>query len=94
MKLNLYHNEKFTCAMLINYDAEQQNGQHIDNWDLGNAISPNMTYARNPNVTSLNPYKCLRVRFLFTVDGIRKTKDFFCVNDIIKVNNLSVDYKF
>ena len=94
MKLNLYRAKNLTCAMLINDDAEQQNGRHIEHWDLGQATKPNMTYARNPNVTKLNPHKYQRVRFLFTIDGVRKTKDFFCVYDIITVDGLEINWNF
>ena len=94
MKLNLYCDKGLTCAMLINDDAEQQNGRHIDHWELGDATNPNMTYARNSNITKDNPYKYQRVRFLFTIDGERKIHNFFCVNDIIMVENLKIDYNF
>ncbi|WP_035558152.1 hypothetical protein [Hymenobacter sp. IS2118] len=94
MKLNLYCNKDLACAMLINVDAEQQNGRHIDHWELGSATNPNMTYVKNPNITALNPYKYLRVRFLFTIMSVRKNKDFFCVNDIVKVDGLEIDFKY
>lgn len=97
MKLNIYHNENFTCVLLVNIDGVDslvQVNRHIDSWQLEEAVKPNMTYWKNDTVSNLNSHKFNRVRFHHTLDGIRRTKNYFCINEMICVNGLTLQHKF
>lgn len=97
MKLNIYHNENFTCVLLVNIDATDsavQSNRHIDSWQLEEVVKPNMTYWKNDVVSTLNPHRFNRVRFHHTLEGTRHTKDYFCIDKIILVVDLTLQHKF
>lgn len=97
MELNIYHNEDFTCVHLVNIDATDSTSQLnrcVDSWEVNNALKPNMTYWKNDTISSVNSYKFNRVRFHYTLNEIRYTKDYFCISKIIKIDGLTLQHKF
>ena len=96
MKLNLYHDQDFTCVLLVNIDgidSAVQANRCIDSWTAEDALKPNMTYWKNDSVSILNPHKFNRVRFHHTLKGVRHTKDYFCINEIIRIDDLTIEHK-
>lgn len=97
MRLDIYHNENHTCVLLVNIDGIDSSVQHnrrIDSWQLEEAVKPNITHWKNDSLSPINPHIFNRLRFHHTLNGVRDTKDYFCINEITCVTGLTPQHSF
>jgi hypothetical protein len=93
MKLNLYHDINKKCFKLVNIDAvdnEKQRNRNIDTWEVEKGTDINITYWKNDTINEINSHKYNRVGIHYSYQGKRYRKYYFCINDIIEVEGLTI----
>lgn len=97
MKLKLILSPKNMTVRLINVDAQNSNesaNRELDFWYSPNGENLRYTVWINKVVNEKNSYIYNRVNVHFTKDKIRITKSYYCISEVIVMNNISFDKPF
>ncbi len=96
MTLNLYYSLSDKVFKLVNVDATDSPNsldRNIDSWSHQKAENFNITFWKNEHQNEKNTHKYNRVGVHYTANGNRHRKYYFCVNDLIQLNELKLTDK-
>ncbi len=96
MTLNIYYSLRDKVFKLVNIDGvdlANSLNRNIDDWSHEKAENINITYWKNNQQNDINPFKYNRVGIHYSVNNKRYRKYYFCINDIISLNELKMTDK-
>ncbi len=96
MTLNIYYSLRDKVFKLVNIDGVDlinSLNRNIDAWSHEKAENINITYWKNDQQNEINPFKYNRVGIHYSVNNKRYRKYYFCINDIIPVDELKMTDK-
>lgn len=92
MTLNFYYSLQNKVFKLVNIDAEDLPAsleRNIDTWKNDLAEKINITFWRNGAMSVKNPHRYNRVGVHYTVEGVRYSKYYFGINELINKEELT-----